>query len=60
MNTLPAELIDRISSLLDYSDLKHTLLLSPVFHAAAEFHSGAFARFRFDTRNEACDSFVST
>jgi hypothetical protein len=59
MDTLPPELVDRISSFLDRANLKHTLLLSPAFQVAAENHSGAFADFHFVDLVQDCESFVS-
>lgn len=51
MDSLPEELIDRISSLLDRAELKTTLLVSRRFQRAAERHSGAFASFELTDGN---------
>jgi hypothetical protein len=51
MNSLPPELIDRISSYLDRDDLKRTLFLSRQFQEAAERYSGAFREFTFKDIN---------
>jgi hypothetical protein len=43
MDSLPQELIDRISAYLGRNDLKNTLLLNPKFQRAAEQYSEAFS-----------------
>lgn len=58
MNTLPQELVDRISSLLGTDDLKNTLLLSHQWQYAAEKYSGAFSDFALTT--ESASNFLST
>lgn len=58
MENLPQELVDRISSFLDRSDLKNTLLLSQSFQYAAEQYSEAFQNFTLTTGN--VDEFFST
>ena len=45
MDTLPQELVDRISGCLDLNDLKSTLFISRSFQVAAEECSGAFRKF---------------
>ena len=58
MNTLPQELIDRISSYLERDDLRNTLLLSCKLQYAAERYSKAFSDFTFTLDNVA--KFLST
>ena len=58
MNTLPQELVDRISSCLNLDDLKNTLLLSRKFQYAAEQYSGLFSDFALASNNAA--KFLST
>jgi hypothetical protein len=59
MHRLPPEVIDRVTSMLGRNDLKHVLLLSPAFQAAAECHSGAFANFTFTNGRHDAQRFVS-
>jgi len=58
MNSLPQELIDRISSYLDCNDLKNTLVLSHFFKYAAEEYSGGFSRYVLTEAN--ADKFLDT
>jgi hypothetical protein len=53
MNTLPQELIDRISSYLNRDDLRNTLLLSRKLQYAAEQYSGLFSDFALTSDNAA-------
>ena len=56
MNSLPQELVDRISSYLHYEDLKNTLFLSRNFQYAAEKYPGAF--LKYDLTEENADKFL--
>jgi hypothetical protein len=58
MDTIPAELVDRISSYLEHNDLKNTLLVSKSFRHAAEKYSGAFYQFRL--HEETAEKFLTT
>jgi len=58
MNSLPQELVDRISSYLHYEDLKNTLFLSRNFQYVAEKYSGAF--LKYDLTEENADKFLET
>jgi hypothetical protein len=58
MNNLPQELVDGISSFLDYDDLKHTLLVSRSFQYAAENWSQAFQTFNLTPEN--AEKFITT
>jgi hypothetical protein len=51
METLPQEVIDRISSHLDVNQLKQTLTVNHKFQAAAERYSGAFDEFSISEAN---------
>ncbi|CAI6337531.1 unnamed protein product [Periconia digitata] len=57
MDSLPQEMIDRISGYLPYNDLKNTLLVSRRFSHAAERESGAFSRFDLNGAN--ADNFLT-
>ena len=59
MDKLPQELIDHISSYLDRTSLKNTLLLSRKFQYAAERYSEAFSDFTL-TLEESAAKFLST
>jgi hypothetical protein len=58
MDTIPMELIDRISSYLEHNDLKNTLLVSKAFSLAAEKYSHAFSQCLL--REDNFDKFVET
>jgi hypothetical protein len=51
MDSLPQELIDRISTYLEISDLKKTLLLNTKFQLAAERYSEAFSTYSLTEDN---------
>lgn len=51
MDSLPQELIDRISSYLEISDLKNLLLLNTKFQLAAERYSEAFSTYTLTVDN---------
>jgi hypothetical protein len=60
MDSLPQELVDRISSYLGRNDLKNTLLLNAKFQRAAEQYSEAFSTYTLTEDNvgdfvEFCD-----
>jgi hypothetical protein len=58
MDKIPLELIDRISSYLEYNDLKSTILLSRFFRFSAERYSRAFYQFSLHEGNT--NKFVNT
>lgn len=60
MDTLPLELIEKISSFLSQTDLKATLLLSRKFQYAAERHSGAFSDAELTPDLATTQKFLST
>ncbi|KAF2437308.1 hypothetical protein P171DRAFT_437726 [Karstenula rhodostoma CBS 690.94] len=60
MDTLPLELIERISSSLSLTDLKATLLLSRKFQHAAERYSGAFCNARLTSDLATTQKFFAT
>jgi hypothetical protein len=51
MDSLPQELIDRISSYLERNDLRNTLLLNAKFQRAAEQYSEAFSTYTLTEDN---------
>jgi hypothetical protein len=51
MDSLPQELVDRISSYLGRNDLKNTLLLTTKFQHAAEQYSEAFSTYTLTEDN---------
>ncbi|KAF2251579.1 hypothetical protein BU26DRAFT_518202 [Trematosphaeria pertusa] len=59
MNKVPQELIDRISSYLQYEDLKRTLFVSRKFQLAAEEQSGAFAKPTITANPESAARFLN-
>ncbi|KAJ4300877.1 hypothetical protein N0V90_002965 [Kalmusia sp. IMI 367209] len=60
MDTLPQELIDKISSLLSRKDLKATLVLSRKLQYGAERHSGVFSHAKLKPDVATTRKFLST